>query len=148
MCIPLAQGKHSWSFSPRSAWSEIPPYAAARVHIFHTNIHQRRLYIMDASQNWVMMDAMARNQGTKMHWLLFQPQCLVKMQAWCWMPILQRVLRWRAGYAISGLSPKLLPSTPTWPLLLDKVYWNFTITLNFEDDLGSEIQFINWLIHH
>ena len=98
--------------------------------------------------NWVMMDAMARNQGTKMHWLLFQLQCLVKMQAWCWMPILQRVLRWRAGYAISGISPKLLPSTPAWPLLLDKVYWNFTITLNFEDDLGSEIQFINWLIHH
>ena len=35
------------------------------VNIFHT--HQRHLYVMDACQNWVMMDMMARNQVTKMH---------------------------------------------------------------------------------
>ena len=32
------------------------------VNIFHTYIHQRPLYIMDACQNCVMMDVMARNQ--------------------------------------------------------------------------------------
>ena len=54
------------------------------------------------------------------------------MQAGCWMPILQRVLRWRTSCAISGLSSKLITSSPVWPLLLDKVYWTFAITLNFE----------------
>ena len=39
------------------------------------------------------------------------------------------------------LSPKLLPSSLARRLLLDKVYWTYTIILNFEDDLGSSIQF-------
>ena len=100
---------------------------------FHTHIHQRPFYIMDACQNCVMMDAMARNPLGDQNAL----QCLVKMQAKCSMPILQRFRHWRAGCDISGLSPKLLPSSPVGPLLLDKVYLTFTITLNFEDDLGS-----------
>ena len=52
----------------------------------------------------------------------------------------------RAGSAISGLFPKLLPSSLARRLLLDKVYWTFTIILIFEDDLGSSIQFQK-LIH-
>ena len=32
------------------------------VNMFHTHIHQRPLYIMEACQNCVMMDAMTRNQ--------------------------------------------------------------------------------------
>ena len=32
--------------------------------------------------------------------------------------------------------------------LLDKVYWTFTITLDFEDDLKSWFPFKNWFIQH
>ena len=52
-----------------------------------------------------------------------------------------RFLHRRAGSAISGRSPKLLPSSLARRLLLDMVYWTFTIILNFEDGLGSSIQF-------
>ena len=42
-------------------------HVRCHVNIHHTHINQRHLYIMAACQNWVMMDAVARNRGTKMH---------------------------------------------------------------------------------
>ena len=52
----------------------------------------------------------------------------------------------RAGSAISSLSLQLLSSSLARRLLLDMVYWTFSIILNCKDGLGSSIQFQK-LIH-
>ena len=109
------------------------------VSIFHTHIHQRPLHILDACQNCVMMPAMGRNHLGDKNALISDSNYSVwwkcKLGVEC--PFYKIFIRWRAGCATSGISPKLLPSSPIWPLLLDKAYWTFTSTLNFEDDLAS-----------
>ena len=96
-----------------------------------------------------MMDAMAGNQlGDQTKCTNFHYNCSVRWR--CNLddecPFYNFFFHRRAGSAISGLSSKLLPSSLARRLLLDKVYWTFTIILMFEDDLGSSIQF-HTLIH-
>ena len=84
-----------------------------------------------------MMDAMARNRGTK-NALISVSTTVLGENSSCVLNVHStKVIRRRAGCTISGLSPQLLLSSPAWPFLLDKIYWTFSITLNFEDDLGS-----------
>ena len=98
------------------------------VNIFHTHIHQRHLYMMDACQNGSWWIWWQRIRGPKCTNCCFNYSVWWKCRLCVECPFYSFV-HWRACCAISGLSPKLLPSSPVRPLHLDKVYWTFTITL-------------------
>ena len=111
MCIPLGQRKTFYTIQLKLQFRHMQRHVRWHVNMFQQSLH----IIADACQNCVMMDVVAGSHlgdQTTIHWLTFQLQCLVKVKAGCWMPILKRFLQWRAGCAISGLSPKLLQSSP------------------------------------
>ena len=145
MCIPHGQSKTFLKFYTSFCLicnSAICSGMWDKKYIWYT--YPSTTFVYNGSMSKLCHDACESKESVrapKSQLLVIQLQCLMKMQAGCWMPILYRFLRWRAGCAISGLSPKLLPSSPAWHLLLDKVYWTFTITLNFEDDLKSWFPF-------
>ena len=133
------------------------------VNIFHTHIHQRPLHIMDACQNYVMMDAMAGNQGTKQNTpISVSTRVFDYRRSWVANRLVpDPVARFAAlaanlGSSLGGECPFYRGSQFTEelvalfqvflllscyqalvPLLQDKVYRTFTIAFNFEDDLGS-----------
>ena len=113
----LVRWKHSWIVTPRSAWSAIPPYAAACEITckFISYPYPLTTFVYNGCLSKLCHDGCdGKKSGTK-H-ALFSVSTTVFWQAGCWMPILQRFLHWRFGCAISGLSPKLLPCSPAWPL--------------------------------
>ena len=66
MCQPLGQKKNILELLHLvpldRQFHHMQRHVRWHVHIFHTHIHQRPLYMMDACQNCVMLDAMAKNQ--------------------------------------------------------------------------------------
>ena len=97
---------------------------------------------MDACQNCVMMDVMAGNQGTKQNTLIsvsttvFDESASFVLNAHSTM--VSSLKSWLCYFrSFSKVATKL----SCLSLLLDKVYWTFNIILDFEDDLGSWIQF-------
>ena len=92
-----------------------------------------------------MMDATTGDQ-TKRHYNCISTIVFGESAIWVMNAHSTKFFHRRAGSAISGLSPRLQPSSLARRLLLDMVYWTFTIILNFEDGLGSSIQFQK-LIH-
>ena len=116
------------------------------VNILHSYMHQHPLRTMDVCTTHGGWDGGESVRGPNKN-ALINVSTAVFNEIWVMNAHSKRFFfHWRSGSAISGLSPKLLPSSLARPLLLDTVYWTFTIILNFEDDLGSSIQFQK-LIH-
>ena len=112
----------------------------------HVNIFQCPLHVMDACQNCVTMDAMAGNQGTNRNALISLSTTVLDESARSVLnansTMVSSLKSWLCYFrSFSKVATKL----SCLSLLPDKVYWTSNIILNFEDDLGSKIQFKNMI---
>ena len=110
--------------------------------ILNSHIHQRHLRTMDACTTHDGCDGRESVRGPNKNALIIVSTAVFNESAiWVMSAHSTKFFHWRSGSAIPGLSLNLLPSSLARRLLLDDVYWTFTIIFKFEDDLGSSFQF-------